>query len=109
MTQIKNITDKHKEFLYGQSLVQYKNISNIKISNGHDIFKMNIDTLLITQAKYEIEIVDEDKSKYKKFKIEYEPGHIYIPALNIKNASKKAGRIIAVIDKIISKDKDNQP
>lgn len=109
MKQIKNITDKHKEFLYGQALVQYKNISNIKVYNGHSLFKMNIDTLLITSAKFTSEVVSGKTSEYRKLNIQYEPGHIYIPALNIKNASKKAGRIIAIIDNIISKTANNQP
>lgn len=111
MNQIKEVTEKQKEFLYGQSIIQYKNIANIKINEGHKVFKMSIDTLIITVANYDIEVIQEGKRKYKKFNLKYEPGNIYIPALNIKNASKKAGKILYIIDNIIKREestKDNQ-
>lgn len=108
MLQIKEITEKQKEFLYGQSLVQYKNISNIKVYEGHKVFKMAIDTLIITVATYDIEIIQEGKRKYKKLNLKYEPGNIYIPALNIKNASKKAGKIIKIVDNIIKREENGR-
>lgn len=108
MLQIKEITEKQKEFLYGQSLVQYKNIDKIKVNEGHKVFKMAIDTLIITTANYDIEIIQEGKRKYKKLNLKYEPGHIYIPALNIKNASKKAGKIIKIVDNIIKREEDGR-
>lgn len=101
-----NITDKHKEVLYGQSIVQYRNISRIKMCNGHQLFKMNIDTLSIGLAKYKVEVIKEDNKEYKKFSIEFESGNIYIPALNLRNAFIKADKILYLVDNMIKKNEE---
>jgi len=103
MIQI-NVTEQHKEILYGQSIVQYRNISRIKVANGHQIFKMNIDTLSIGLANYKVEVVKEDEKEYRKFSIEFESGQIYIPALNLKNAIRKANKILYIVDIMVKKN-----
>jgi hypothetical protein len=99
-----NITDKHKEVLYEQSLTQYRNIARVKVANGHQIFKMSIETLLVNLADYTVEVVKEDNKEYKKIKIEFVFGYIYIPALNLKNAVRKANMILYTIDNMIKKN-----
>lgn len=62
-----------KDILYNMSLNQYKRGIG-KIHKGHSIFKFNIDT----------EEVSRIEGEYK-----YEFGYIYMPALNLTNASRK--------------------
>jgi hypothetical protein len=84
------ITDKHKEILVNISLNQYKHRYRMPVNNGQTIFKMNIDTTLITEAtiiKTKNDII-----------LQGEPGYIYLPCLNITNAQRKFSRVLQAID-----------
>lgn len=97
------ITDKHKEILFQSSLNQYKNISRLKLYFGHSIYQMNIDDGVVTEAKYNIERIENAKNKAitRKVHIYHSPGYIYVSALNLTNAHKKFDRILLIVDRIV--------
>ena len=87
------ITDAHKEVIYGMSITQYKNLSKIRIPNGHELFKMRIDDGVVSKVTCVIE--------HNKVGIVPELGHIYVNALNLPNAHKKYANILQYVNSIV--------
>lgn len=63
-----------------------KLLSTTKMKVGQKLFKMNIKTHEISEVVFESEI---DINNKKKKKLTIESDHIYMWALNIKNATRK--------------------
>lgn len=94
------LTDDQKNVLYNIALIQYKNISRLKIYNGHDVFKLEIDTGIVSKAIY-------DSNIDTNFNLKYEIGHIYIPALRLATAMDKFVRIVKYANYIIAENSLN--
>lgn len=90
-------TEKRTEILFRMGINQFKNLHNLRINNGHSIFKMNVDSLAVTLTDVEeVEVTNPKTGKTgTNLKIKHEPGYIYIPALNIKSAIKKFNKVVA--------------
>jgi len=84
------ITAEHKEVLYGMSFTQYKRLDTIRISNGHELFKMAIEDGIVSKVTCAIE--------KNRIKLTPELGHIYVGALNLKNAHKKFANILIYVN-----------
>ena len=93
------ITDDHKEIMYGMSLNQLKNIDRIYIYDGHSLFKVDIASGILIKAEYKI--VNNSP------KFNYEPGCLYISALNENNAQKKFAKLLVKVDRNVKENKDN--
>lgn len=101
MTKIE-VTDAHKEVMYNMALNQYRNIKRLKISPGHELFKLEVADGVVSKAKCTIEICHNASNKpFKKFHIEHEVGSIYISALNLNNAHKKFNKILNYVDYLV--------
>jgi hypothetical protein len=88
-----NLTDAHRELLYGFSLQQGANITRLRMYDGHNIFRYSIleDTL--------IRVAMERKGS--KIKFEYMPGHIYFFCLNKHSAEDKLNKLFKDVDDTI--------
>jgi len=89
-----DVTDEHLEVMYEMSITQYRTLRNIKVHNGHEMFKMNINDGVISKANCTI--------LNKHISLKYEVGHLYIAALNLNNAHNKFDKILNQIN-IIAK------
>jgi hypothetical protein len=77
------------------TIAQNVNPSRLKIKDGGSIFKMDIITTLITEANF-------TETNDMRF-LTLEPGFLYIPALNLKNAQRKFSRELWLIDMEVSR------
>ena len=93
------VTDDHKEVMYGMSLNQAKDVDRIYIYTSHSLFKVDIASGMLTKAEYKI--VNNSP------KFNYEPGYLYIPALNENNAQKKFARILVRVDRNVKENKES--
>lgn len=102
-------TEKRTEILFRMGINQFKNLHNLRINNGHSIFKMNVDSLAVTLTDVEeVKVTNPNTGKTgTNLKIKHEPGYIYIPALNIKNAIKKFNKIVAYASYLTTIQKDD--
>jgi hypothetical protein len=93
---------KRREILYQFSLNQSSNKTNIRVYFGQKIFKFGIDdeTVEDSKAKIDININPKNKAKSLNVHIPYEPGFIYVPAINLNNAYKKFYKIIILAERI---------
>ena len=89
------ITSEIKDEIYKMANAQFTNFKNIRIKNGQSVFKMNIESLEITSANVDVKKQKTEKGvTFREYKVEHQGGHIYIVALNIKNATKKFINVI---------------
>lgn len=92
------LTELHKQKLRELSLLQYKNISNLKMHPGHTLFKMVIDDGLITNVPITSTIKEKDGVKYKESTFEFDINSVYVGALNLKSAIKKFVNLVVAAD-----------
>lgn len=93
------VTEDTKKVLYNISLIQYRTPS--RIENGHSLFKYSIEDNYISKTDI------SSNSTIAIFK--YEPGYIYVSALNIKGATKRIIKIINDANIGIEKIKKQMP
>ena len=98
------LTDDQKNILYNMALTQSKNISKLRIHNGHSIFRLEIDTGTVSKAIYDSEPV---VSVGTKFTLKYEINYIYVPALRLETAINQFIRIIKHANYIIAENSLN--
>ena len=103
---------KAKELLHEMNLSQYKNFNKLRVSNGHEIYRMNIEDGVVSKAEGTIDTeYDKFNRPYKKNNVKYELGYLYVNALNLKNAHKKFNNIMYYVYKRVALNKlqqDNQ-
>lgn len=103
MKEVENLHKDVVEIIY-QTKQEKKEVfqGSLKLFSGHTLFEYNIDTNVLSKAKYEYQNVNfKDAQKgiiSTKRKIVMNKNCVYIPALNVKNAikryAKNYGRII---------------
>lgn len=69
-----------------------KLIGQLKYIPGLSLFKLNVETLEI--EKVIIESVFDINKKKSSFAVQFEKGHLYCVALNLKNAKKKFAKML---------------
>lgn len=84
------ITDAHKEVMYGMSITQASKINRIKINSGHELYKMEITNG--TVSKVDCVITN------RRVNITTDLNYLYASALNLKNAYKKFARILIYVN-----------
>jgi len=82
---------------------QEKFVGKIKPIKGLTLYKMSLETGIISKVEFEEAMASYDSKKVPK-KVKYEQDHIYIQALNNKNAKRKFTKISL---ELISKNQNN--
>lgn len=85
--------EKGRDSTIEDTLKSFKRVGQIKPHRGHRLFKYTVATGKLSP----VPLLHPDQGKSNKKAVIAEQGHIYISALNIKNAIKKIAQYHGIV------------